>query len=203
MSVEQKLETGVKQVLQSNSVNKAQKLLEGRSGIRVLTLISFLESALPVPILTDPFLIAAILVDRKNAAKLVFSTTVASVIGGVFAFFIALLFFETLSQFMTVNISNQFNELITSTESSAFVLTLMGAVTPIPYTVVAWVVAVLKGSLLVFILASVLGRGLRYSIVGYCVYRFGPLAVSYTKKYLIYVSVLLLILGVIFLWFKM
>lgn len=203
MSFEEKIETGVKQVLETNTVGKAREVLQARSGIKVLSAISFLESALPVPILTDPFLIAAILADRKNAFRLVVATTLTSVLGGVCAYFGALFFFETLSVWMSPEVMQQFNELVETNTSSTFVLTIVGAVTPIPYTVVAWVVAVLKGSPLAFVTASILGRGGRYTIVGYCVYRFGPLAISYVKRYVGLTSILVLILAGLFFWLKM
>ena len=203
MSLEEKIETGVKQVLDTNTVGKAREVLQARSGVRVLSLISFFESALPLPILTDPFLIAAIMADRQNAFRLVVATTVTSVLGGVCAYFGALFFFETLSSWMSPEVMQQFNELVDTNTSSTFVLTIVGAVTPIPYTIVAWVVAVLKGSPLAFIIASVVGRGGRYAIVGYCVYRFGPLAITYAKRYIGLTSVIVLILAGLFFWLKM
>lgn len=203
MSLEEKIETGVKQVLDTNTVGKAREVLQARSGVRVLSLISFFESALPLPILTDPFLIAAIMADRQNAFRLVVATTVTSVLGGVCAYFGALFFFETLSSWMSPEVMQEFNELVDTNTSSTFVLTIVGAVTPIPYTIVAWVVAVLKGSPLAFIIASVVGRGGRYAIVGYCVYRFGPLAITYAKRYIGLTSVIVLILAGLFFWLKM
>ncbi|MCB9810428.1 hypothetical protein H6781_02435 [Candidatus Nomurabacteria bacterium] len=203
MSLEEKIETGVKQVLDTNTVGKAREVLQARSGVRVLSLISFFESALPLPILTDPFLIAAIMADRQNAFRLVVATTATSVLGGVCAYFGALFFFETLSSWMSPEVMQQFNELVDTNTSSTFVLTIVGAVTPIPYTIVAWVVAVLKGSPLAFIIASVVGRGGRYAIVGYCVYRFGPLAITYAKRYIGLTSVIVLILAGLFFWLKM
>ncbi len=203
MSVEQKLESGVKQVLETNTVTKAKEVLRARSGVRVLTLISFVEATLPLPLLTDPFLAAAILVDKKNAFKLILATTISSVLGGLCAYFIALFFFETLSSLMTPGTMAQFNNLVDSSSSSTFVLTMIGAVTPIPYTIVAWVVAVLKGNIFAFLIASFLGRGLRYVIVGYCVYNFGHLAVSYAKRYIGLTSILVFLLAGLFFWYKM
>ncbi|MCA9360616.1 hypothetical protein H6785_01500 [Candidatus Nomurabacteria bacterium] len=203
MSFEEKIETNVKQVLETSTVSKAKQVLQARSGISLISTISFFESALPLPILTDPFLIAAVLADRKNTFRLVLATTIASTLGGLFAYFSALYFFEFLSGFMSPDIMQQFNEMISSNESSTFVLTLVGAMTPIPYTLVAWSVAVLKGSIIALIIASIIGRGLRYAIVGYCVYKFGPLAVSYIKRYLGLVSILVLILAGLFFWMKM
>ena len=124
-------------------------------------------------------------------------------LGGVFAYFSAALFFEVILKFMTPTMLEQFQSMVVSNQANTFVLTIMGAVTPIPYTIVAWVVAVLNGSLLVFIAASIVGRGLRYIIVGYSVYRFGPLAISYAKRYLGLVSIIVLILVGFYIWLKM
>jgi membrane protein YqaA with SNARE-associated domain len=203
MSIEKKIETSVKQVLQTTTVGRAKQLLRDRSGLKVLSLISFIESALPLPILTDPFLIAAILVDKKNTIKLVLFTTTASLLGGLVAYFVATFFFDTIAVAITPQIAEELDRIITTNESSTFVLTIVGAVTPIPYTIIAWVVAITEGSLLAFILASIIGRGLRYSIVGYCTYKFGIQAVSYIKKYIGLTSVLVFILAGLFFWLKM
>lgn len=203
MSIEEKIEIGVKEVLQTNTVSRAKKTLQARSGLMVLSAISFFESALPVPILTDPFLIAAILVDKKNTVKLVLATTLASAAGGVAALLIAAFFFDSISSLMSPSMMAEFSKISESNSSGTFVLTLMGAFTPIPYTIVAWVVAVLKGSVFTFIIASIIGRGSRYALVGFCVYKFGPAALSYAKRYIGLTSIVVVLLAAIVFWLKM
>lgn len=112
-------------------------------------------------------------------------------------------FFEALSSLASPAAMAEFNNLVSSSDSNAFVVTLIGAVTPVPYTITAWVVAVMQGSLLAFVTASIIGRSFRYVIVGYCVYHFGPLAVTYAKRYVGLASVLILILAGLFFWYKM
>lgn len=203
MSLEREIENSVKQVLETNTVGKAKQVLEARSGVKALSIISFLESALPLPIFTDPFLIAAILIDKKNTHRLILATTIFSVLGGVAAYLMAHFFFEALSSLASPAAMAEFNNLVSSSDSNAFVVTLIGAVTPVPYTITAWVVAVMQGSLLAFVTASIIGRSFRYVIVGYCVYHFGPLAVTYAKRYVGLASVLILILAGLFFWYKM
>lgn len=203
MSLEKDLETNIEEVLKASSVKKAESLVRSRSGLTILAAISFIEAATPLPILTDPFLIAAILVDRVKTARLVFVTTIASVAGGVFAYFIAQFFLEALLQFLTPAMIEEFNTLVETNESGTFLITLAGAVTPIPYTIVAWVIAVMQGSILIFIIASLLGRGVRYLIVGYLTYHFGSIAVSYIKRYVGLVSVVVLIALALYVWLKM
>lgn len=201
MPLEKDLETRVDDILKANSVKKAERLIKSRSGTTVLAAISFIEASLPLPLLTDPFLIAAVLVDRAKTVRLVVATTVASVLGGVFAYFVALFFFETIQQLMSPGMLQELGTMIDTNTQNTFLLTLVGAVTPVPYTIVAWAVAIIKGGLPAFILASTVGRGARYAIVGYCTYRFGPLAISYIKRYIGLVSLLLLAFVVLYLWF--
>ena len=181
----------VEKVLHADSVEKAKRVLKAQSGVRVLGTISFLESAFPLPILTDVFLIAAILIDRTNAKKIVVVSAAASVIGGIVAYFSASYFFEFLLTLLSPEMVVEFDQLVASNTYSAFMLSLVGAVTPVPYTFAAWAVAILEGSLFAFIAASIIGRGFRYALVGYCVYRFGPVAQVYLRRYLTIVTVLM------------
>lgn len=198
-----KFEARVEKVLVTGSPSRLQQLLRSRSGTWVIGIISFVEAALPIPILTDPFLVAVVLANRANAVRLVLITTLASVLGGVFAFASAALFFSYISEWMTPAMNEQFQSMIVGTEADTFALTMVGAATPIPYTIVAWVVAVIGGNLLVFIGASIIGRGLRYAIVGWSVYHFGPPAIAYAKRYLGLTSILILILVGLYAWHKM
>lgn len=198
-----KLDARVERLLETNTVSGAQRIMQSRSGMLVLALISFIESALPLPILTDPFLVAAIMMNRARTVWFIVITIGASIVGGVVAYFSALYLFELLHYVMTDGMLAEFQRLVATNESNTFVLTIVGAVTPIPYTLVAWAVAVLQGSVWVFIGASILGRSVRYLIAGYCAYRFGPLAVKYARRYLGLTSLLILLLAVAYVWYKM
>lgn len=196
MSLEKDIEHKIEEVLEANTVTKATEVIKTRFGLTTLGIISFLESALPIPLVTDPFMIAAILLDRTRTARIVLITTLTSVLGGVVAYFMAVFFFDLLFSYLPPIAIEEFYALMGSNGSNTLIITLLGAVTPIPYTTTAWVVGVLKGSLFVFIVASILGRGFRYVIVGYSTYYFGALALKYAKKYIGIVSVFLVLVAV-------
>jgi membrane protein YqaA with SNARE-associated domain len=184
-------------------LNWFTNLVHSKFGLWGLALISFLESALPVPLITDPFLVAAILVHRTQALKLVLVTTIASVLGGIVAYYLAYFAFDLLARLISPDIMSEVNALLETNTTNTLVLTLIGAITPVPYTVVAWVVAALKASPLVFIAGSIIGRGVRYGIVGYCSYKFGPLAIQYARRYIALTSVLVIIAVILLIWLKM
>ena len=198
-----KLDDTVDQVLVQPSVGKAQEIMQTRSGAWLLAVVSFIESSLPIPIITDPFLIAAILLDRSRAAFYTILTIVTSILGGLVAYISALLFFDLLLNFMTDSMSAEFHELVATNESSVLLLTLFGAITPVPYTIVAWVVAALEGNIWIFLLGSVIGRTIRYSIVGFSVYKFGPLALQYARRYITVTTILLIVIAAAVVWYKM
>jgi membrane protein YqaA with SNARE-associated domain len=193
----------VEKVLKTNTVEQAKRFMRGRSGLSVVSVISILESALPLPIITDPFLIAGVLVDRANALRLFLFTTLTSVMGGVIAYYTAYFFIDLILPMMSVEAVDEFNNILLNSDTNTFLLTLVGAVTPVPYTLTCWVVGAIKGNLAVFIIASVLGRGFRYAIVTYCAYKFGPLAMVYVKRYIGLASVLSFIMLALFLWYKL
>jgi len=197
------IDSRVEQVLVNPTVGRAQKILRSKWGLWLIALISFIESALPLPLITDPFLIAGVLLNRKKALLVVFITIASSVLGGLFAFISALLFLELLMQFMTPGMVSEFNSLVSNANTNTFIITILGAITPIPYTLVAWVVAALQGSMVMFLFASIVGRSLRYSIVGYSVYRFGPAASRYARRYIGFTSIVIFILVGLLVWYKM
>lgn len=171
---------------------QARGLLRSRYGLWAVAGISFIESALVVPLITDPFLVAYILTNKTKAYTGVLVTTVASVAGGLFAYAIAFLFYEFIvEQYLTGPLGEQFFVIVESFKGGVFWITLAGAVTPIPYTLVALGAGFMKASLLIFIVASVLGRGGRYALVGFLTYRYGERALEMARRNMILASAVL------------
>lgn len=197
------LDEQVEKILATRTVGKAQQIMESESGIWLVALISFLESALPVPILTDPFMIAAIMLNRAKTGWIIFVTTVSSVLGGIVAFFTAAFFLDLLEKYMSPDVSYSLAVLSATYSESALAVTIVGAVTPVPYTSAAWAVALIGGNLLVFTVASFFGRGFRYLIVGLLTYWFGPKAVKYARRSIGLTSLIIFIIVGLYIWHKM
>lgn len=157
-------------------------LLGMRYGLWILGVISFVESALLLPIITDPFMVAYILAHRTRAFAAVLVTTLTSIVGGFVAFITAAFFLDLIMQYVSEGTTAQFYQMIGQVQDSTFVLAFMGAVTPIPFTLVALAAGAIKGNLLYFLLGGLAGRLLRYGIVGYLTYKFGEQAVAIVKK---------------------
>ena len=170
-------------------VEKTGQLLRSRYGLWVLAAISFVDSALAFPGPVDPFLAAYIMANRSKAWFGFLVATCASVLGGVMLYLFATFFTEQLVAMLSPESTKTFNELVQHFDQGIFMLTFLGAFTPIPYGFVVIAAGVLKGSLLMLILGSLLGRGLRFGVVAYLTYRFGDSALSIAKKHLKTLSV--------------
>jgi len=193
----------VEQVLQSEATGRVHRLLQSRLGLWGIAAISFFESAMPVPLITDPFMVAGIMANRSRAALVVTVTIISSILGGLAAFAMASFFFDVISRYMTTGMQAEFQHLVSFGASDTLVTTITGAITPVPYTITAWVIAVAGGSLWVFILGSIIGRSFRYIVVGYCTYIFGPTALVYARRSLAITSVVVLALVGVYIWLKL
>lgn len=188
------IETHVEEAAQ-----QAGGLLRSRYGLWALAGLSFTESALLVPIITDPFLIAYILADKKSMYKGVFVTLAASVLGGIFAYALAFSFYEVIAERYLVGvIGEQFYTIVDQLQGGTFVVTLLGAITPIPYTLVAFGAGFVKGNFILFLIASILGRGVRYALVGWATYMFGETALAMIRKRMIVISIVCVIGALIY-----
>lgn len=202
-SIEKKLDQKVDEILATNTISKAQKVMSSRKGLWLIAVISFIESATPIPVVTDPFMMATIILNRGKYLWIIMITTAASVLGGIAAYFTAYFFVDTVSNLFSPNISFELARFTASADESTFILALVGAFTPVPYTFTAWGIGLLQGDLIPFIAASVLGRGGRYLIGGWLTYRFGHLAVERARRSIGITSIIIIILAVLFFWYKM
>ena len=61
-------------------------------------------------------------------------------------------------------------------------IVFVAALTPVPYKLFTISAGVLGQSLALFVLASLLGRGVRFGLVGFLMKRFGPALFAYIEK---------------------
>lgn len=170
-------------------VNHSSKWLRSRHAGWVLAVISFAESVF-APILIDPFLIALILASPKKWKFYTIVSIVASVIGGVVAYLLGALFFETIGVKLLsmYGLESYFAELSAELDSNGFVFVLIGAFTPIPYKIVALTSGLAEINFLTFLVASVIGRILRLGSVGVAAHVVGPHALPVIRRYLYHLA---------------
>ncbi|MBX2866544.1 VTT domain-containing protein [Candidatus Kaiserbacteria bacterium] len=154
--------------------SRIRKILESKHVEKALGLFSFAESSF-LPVFADPVLIAVVIAKPLQWMRLAFITTVTSVLGGVFGYLIGYVFFDTIGQGLiaTYGLEEVFAKTQNIFDGNVIVFTLIGALTPLPYKLVAITGGLLKINMLLFILASIAGRAFRFYVVAYVTKTFG------------------------------
>jgi len=151
----------------------------------IFAFIAFIESVI-APIIIDPFLIALILAKRERWIRYTIIATVFSVIGGLAGYLIGFLFYDFIGRFVIelYGLQDYFKEITLKINDSAFAFVLLGALTPIPYKLVAIASGLVELNLMTFLVASIIGRVLRMGMVGFATYALGERAMPFLRKHL-------------------
>lgn len=164
-----------------------------------LFVLSFTESSF-FPIPPDVLLIAMTVADRMKWWYYALLTTTGSVLGGIFGYYIGVLFFETIGK--AIIGFNHFQELFVIVGNkyaeNSFLAVFTAAFTPIPYKVFTIAGGVFRIPLTDLIIGSILGRGGRFFMVAFALRIFGKKISGAIEKYFDIISLVfmaLIILG--------
>lgn len=139
-----------------------------------LAVNAFFESViLPIPIDIFTFTLSA--AHPKRWWKYGTVATVFSVAGAVFGYFLGVYLFGTFGEQMIAfyGYEDEFARVTELFSQNVFWVMFMSAFTPIPYKVFTVAGGALNVALAPFLIASILGRGLRFFAECYIPYRYG------------------------------
>lgn len=175
--------------------DRTMSLSASRHAVWALAAVAFVESSF-FPIPPDILLIPMILAARTRAWRLAAVCTVASVLGGYFGYFVGLTLFGTVGEPVIAfyGMEHAF-EVFTEkyNELGAWIVFTFG-VTPFPYKVVTIASGVTQLDPLVFGIASVASRGLRFFLVATLIWYFGPPIRAFVERYLGWVTLAFIVL---------
>ena len=170
-------------------------------GLQALAVLAFAESSV-FPIPPDPLLIALCLGATKRALRIAALTTIASVVGGLLGYAIGAVVWSSVSGFFFTYIPGVTPEAFATVQGLYdrwdFWAVFLAGLTLLPYKVSTISAGVFAINFPVFVLASVLSRGLRFFLVAGLIYRYGESIRSFIDRYfnvLTWVFALLLVLG--------
>ncbi len=184
-------------------VKKAGALLRSKYGLWFLGILTFADSALGLPFSMDPFMVAYMAANRAKALWGYVITVLASVLGGIVAYLLAAFFINQILNLFTPEMTYGFHHLVRLVDKGAFLFSFLGSFSPVPYTLVAITAGALKVNFLLFVVASFLGRAIRFGVVAYVVHFFGPRAVEIAKRNVLLVSGVLVFLVLMLILFRL
>ena len=187
---------------------KCLELAAHKSSKYYLALVSFVESSF-FPIPPDVMIIPMIISKRDDFIKIFLVATIFSVLGGILGYLIGAFFFDIGMQIMNFyGYENKLMDLKDSLINNKGFYAWLGILflagfTPLPYKVFTIASGLISFNILIFILISLISRGLRFFIVSYLSYKFGNIFTEYMEKYgskwFTIIGIIIVIVGIILL----
>ena len=167
---------------------KCLNLAAHKSSKYYLAAVSFIESSF-FPIPPDVMVIPMVISKKDDFLKIFLIATIFSVLGGVFGYLIGAFFFDIGMQVMSVygyenKLINLKNNLMNSDGFYAWLgILFLAGFTPLPYKVFTIASGLIGFNIIIFILISLISRGMRFFIISYLSYKFGDLFSHFVEKY--------------------
>ena len=195
-----------------NLYKKCLDLAGHKSSKYYLATVSFVESSF-FPIPPDVMVVPMVISKKADFKKIFFITTIFSVLGGMLGYVIGAFFFEFGAQIMSLygyenKLNNLKESLIRNDSFYAWLgILFLAGFTPLPYKVFTIASGLIGFNFLIFVLISLISRGLRFFLVSYLSYKFGDLFNEFMdkhgSKWFTIIGILIVIVGlVVYLIFK-
>ena len=170
-----------------------------RHALLALAVISFVESSI-FPIPPDVLLIPMVLAARERAWRIALVCTVASVLGGMAGYAIGAILFDQIGQPILnfYGYAERFGEFRDYYNEWGAWAVFIAGLTPFPYKVITILSGVSGLDITVFIIASILARGIRFYVEAALLWKFGePIRrfIEERLKILFTLFVVLLVVG--------
>ena len=160
-----------------------------------LSLISFAESSF-FPIPPDILLIPMALASKARALFYAFICTIFSVLGGILGYAIGYFFYNSVGIYIVdfYHLENSFNIFESYYKEFGILIVLGAGITPFPYKFITIASGVFGLNIFLFIIVSIIGRGLRFYLIAILLYFFGEKIKLIIDKYFNILTIVFFIL---------
>ncbi|MGD9637795.1 MAG: YqaA family protein [Alphaproteobacteria bacterium] len=161
----------------------AMELSAKSKAVFVMMGVAFFGSfVFPIP--ADPFLMPMVLAEPKKAWRLAGLCTLASVLGGLCGYGIGLFFYDSIGIKLLnfYGYMDKFEGFKALYHEWGALIVMASGITPFPYKVVTITSGVVNLDIGVFLMASVVSRGIRFFTVAGLLWKFGSPIKSVIEK---------------------
>ena len=167
--------------------------------------IGYIE-AIIFPIPQEVFMVPMMLSERAKVFRIVFFSILGSIIGGLTAYYLGLLFFDSLVMPIInfYNYSESFLYFKNQINEYGFIYVFIGGFTPLPFKIITLSSGALNIPILNFLLAAILSRSIRFYMIGFLTYKYGNNVINIIDRKLNLITfIILLIVFLIYFTYKL
>ena len=167
--------------------------------------IGYIE-AIIFPIPQEVFMVPMMLSERAKVFRIVFFSIFGSIVGGLTAYYLGLLFFDSLVLPIIdfYNYSESFLYFKNQINEYGFIYVFIGGFTPLPFKIITLSSGALNIPILNFLLAAILSRSIRFYMIGFLTYKYGNNVINIIDRKLNLITfIILLIVFLIYFTYKL
>lgn len=167
--------------------------------------IGYIE-AIIFPIPQEVFMVPMMLSERAKVFRIVFFSIFGSIIGGLTAYYLGLLFFDSLVLPIInfYNYSESFLYFKNQINEYGFIYVFIGGFTPLPFKIITLSSGALNIPIWNFLLAVTLSRSIRFYLIGFLAYKYGNNVINIIDRKLNLITfIILLIVFLIYFTYKL
>ena len=167
--------------------------------------IGYIE-AIIFPIPQEVFMVPMMLSERTKVFRIVFFSIFGSIIGGLTAYYLGLLFFDSLVMPIInfYNYSESFLYFKNQINEYGFIYVFIGGFTPLPFKIITLSSGALNIPIWNFLLAATLSRSIRFYLIGFLTYKYGNNVINIIDRKLnLFTFIILLIVFLIYFTYKL
>ena len=145
----------------------------------ILGAVSFFESFI-FPIPTDVMIVPMVIAKKNEFIRIAFIAIIFSVLGAVIGYLIGYIFFNEIGvkifEIFGAENANIFKDKLASEKGllSGILILFIAGFTPLPFKIITISSGFVHFNILFFIVTCFVARGLRFFLVSYLAYKFGP-----------------------------
>ena len=185
-------------------LEKSSRFTESSLAYPFIFILCFTESIV-FPFPQEIFMIPMMASNKDRIFKIAWVALLGSLAGAVVAYFIGMYLFESIGSYILnlynlnetfINFSNQISEY-------GFLYVLIGGFTPVPFKIVTLSSGFIGINFIIFIIASLASRSIRFFLIGYLIWKFGEgFMKSFEKRLNTYLILFLILLSIVIIFLQ-
>ena len=181
-----------------NLINNTIRITDNKNSLNFLALFSFLESII-IPIPPDIFLVPITLTKRFKWFFLGAYTTFFSILGGILGYIIGMFFWDIVGYKIIDFYDGQAHiDYIRNLFSKyGWLVILIAGFSPIPYKIFTLGSGMLGYNFLIFLLCSIISRGLRFLTLTYLVSKYGEKSIKLIENHFVKFTIIISIVFIL------
>ena len=154
--------------------------------------IGYIE-AIIFPLPQEIFMVPMMLSERSKIFRIAFFSFIGSIIGGITAYYLGLLFFDSIVNpiLNLYNYSNNFEFFRTQINEYGFIYVFIGGFTPLPFKIITLSSGALSIPLWNFLIAAILSRSIRFYLIGFLVWKYSDKVINTIDRKLNLITLIL------------